>query len=559
MRRFVCGLAAGLILAPVLIAGVLLGVWWWRGRPPRVEQGTTLVLRLRGSLPEREPVSLPFGEQESLSVAGVWDVIRKAAADRRIAAILLEPDEVSAGWATLSEIRSWLDRFRQSGKPVAAFLRSPSARDYFVAAAAGRITVPPEDVVDLKGLRAELIYARGALDKLGILPEFESMGRYKDGADILTRSSMSAETREVISGILETRFGVLVDAIAKARRKTPAQVRSLLDSGPFLSSQALSAGLVDAAQFEDQARGALARQLGQQKLTTIAAGRYRRVPAGSLGLEGRHKIAMIAAEGEILRGDLSWLGEPTLDPERFARTVRQVRDNKAYRAVILRINSPGGDALASDEMLREIHLLAENKPLVVSMGDIAASGGYALALGGQWIVAHPDTITGSIGIFYGKLTLLSLYERLGIRKELLTRGRFADIDSDARPLSAEARQKLRLSLEELYAGFVRQVAQARKRKPEQIEPLAQGRVWLGSQAKANGLVDEMGGIDRALDLAIQAARIPPSEGISLDLFPPQPGLVEIIERYAKLFSSIPSRPDSAARYWKRLPYLIEIR
>lgn len=558
MRNFLAGILGGLLLVLLVCVSSLWLIPWWLERPPSVARGTTLVLRLSGTIHEQEPPALyPFAERPWTTLR-LWETVGKAAADPRIAALLLFPEGPAAGWAQLAEIRNSLLLFRKTGKPVAAYLRNATARDYYLATAAGKLAASPGGMVDLKGLRAELTYGRLALDKLGILPEFESIGRYKDGPDILTRSSSTPETRQIINNLLDSRIASLIAAISQSRNRTPQQVRQLLDEGPFLSAAALSSGLIDAAQYEDQTRSELAAALHQQELTTLSAADYQRVRAPAPGLGGKQKIAFIAAEGDILRSPIPFIDEQVLDPESFAATLKQAREDDSIKAVILRIDSPGGDAIASDEMAREVQRLAAAKPVIVSMSSVAASGGYALAMGAPTVIAYPETITGSIGVFFGKLTLTGLYDKLGIRKEIYTRGRFAAIDSDAQPLSAEGRRKLRQSLEAMYADFVRHVAASRKKKYDEIDRIAQGRVWLGSEAKDNGLVDDLGGIQRAIDLARERASIPARERIRLVVLPPPPDLRHSLEqRLAPFLRSTPLlRLHSVA--WKRLSFGLDV-
>jgi protease-4 len=559
MRSFLLGLAAGVVVASLVALGITWGLVAWRERPPSIEQGTTLVLRLRGVVSEKEPSAwLPLDEQNTLTTFGVWRALANAAADPRIAALILEPEHPEAGWAKLAEIRAAVASFARAGKPVAAFLRSPNTRDYYLASAAGRISIAPRDHLDVKGLRAELLYLRDALDKFGILPEFEGFGRYKDAPDVLTRSSMRPETRQVVEALLDARLEELVGLVSEGRKKSKEEVTRLLDEGPYLADTARKTGLIDAVEFEDQMREYLRQRLGQNQLRTVSAEQYQRVPAGRIGLSGPHRIALLAAEGDILRGGLPFPFEQ-LDPDEFRGWVKRIRKDDAIKAVILRIDSPGGDAIGSDEMLRELELLASKKPLVVSMSDVAASGGYALALAGSRILAHPQSLTGSIGIFYGKLSFAGLYEKLGIRKELLLRGRMAGMDSEARALSEEERNKLRRMLQTMYTDFVAQVAQARRRKPEQIEPAAQGRVWLGRDALVHGLVDELGGIERAIQLAREQAGIPSSEQVRIEPFPPRESWVRSMWR--RMQGARPVSFSSALQqgFWKRLEWDVDIR
>ncbi|MBL8223021.1 MAG: S49 family peptidase, partial [Bryobacterales bacterium] len=339
--KFLAGAIAGCLLTILLACGAVWLIPWWMERPPSVARGATLVLPLSGVISEAPAGVLEPFAPAPLTTFAIWDVLRKAAADERIAAVLVEPDKPSAGWAKLGEIRDAIQRFRRTGKPVHAVLRTASMRDYYVASAADRISAVPGDFLDLKGLRVEAPYARKALDKLGILPEFEAIGRYKDGADALTRSSMSPETKEVLSGLLEARMKTFTHAVAQERRKSAAEVRVLLDQGPFLAADAVSKGLADAAEFPDQIEAALAKRLGQKELIKIEAADYQRVSASKLGLEDGPVIAILAAEGDILRQPVPYFAEDTLEPEAMRRNIRAIRDDKDIRAVVLRIDSPG--------------------------------------------------------------------------------------------------------------------------------------------------------------------------------------------------------------------------
>jgi protease-4 len=245
-------------------------------------------------------------------------------------------------------------------------------------------------------------------------------------------------------------------------------------------------------------------------LANIAAGEPRKAS----------RVALLVAQGDILRGSVDTFGqEEIISPAQIARLARLIKADKTLKGVIVRIDSPGGDAIASDEILEELKKLSREKPMVISMSDVAASGGYYMAMTGDPVVAYPGTLTGSIGVIYGKANLKGLYDKLGISKDMLKRGRFADIDSDYKPLNPDERKKLRESLEFIYAGFLRRVSDGRRKKIGEIEPLAQGRVWIGAHAKARGLVDDLGGLDKALELLRPKAGIAASEPVRLVPFP----------------------------------------
>ncbi len=280
-----------------------------------------------------------------------------------------------------------------------------------------------------------------------------------------------------------------------------------------MSRQALSKGLVDSLLYEDQVFSELSKQAGAGSLNRVNARSYLRAVTAADALGRRTRVALIVAEGTIARGQaLDFDADGGIRAPEFIQTLRQVGRDAGIRAAVVRIDSPGGESFASDEIWREMNALSKKKPLVISMSDEAASGGYYMAMTGDPIVAYPGTFTGSIGVVYGKANLRGLYDKLGITKQLLTRGRFAAIDSDYEPLSDAARRKLREGVDDNYRAFVQKVADARKRKFDEIEPLAQGRVWLGTQARENGLVDELGGLDRAMELVRAKAKIPPRRG-----------------------------------------------
>jgi protease-4 len=353
---------------------------------------------------------------------------------------------------------------------------------------------------------------------------------------MFTETAATPATREVMDSVLDSLYGHLINTFAAARKQTPEQMRATLDDGPFTAKQALKHGLIDALRFEDEVYGEVKERLKQSELKKLSHYEYNKVSGVSLGVEGKKKIALLVGDGTITRGE----DGSGLDTEEgfvsgpFIRLLRKVGSDPDIQGVILRIDSPGGDAIASDEMLREVKLLSKKKPIVVSMSDLAASGGYYVAMTGDPILAYPNTYTGSIGIIYGKLNLHGLYDKLGVTKEILTRGRNADIDSDYHPLTDAGKQKLRESLDEFYTGFVSKAAEARKRKYEELEPLAQGRVWLGSQAKSNGLIDELGGLDRAVELIKKRANIADNEKIRLV---PYPGKRTIFEQWMRSTST----------------------
>ncbi|MCC6862557.1 MAG: signal peptide peptidase SppA [Bryobacterales bacterium] len=575
MAKFLIGLVTGVILA-ILMAVILVFALMRAGaeRRPAVADGSTLMLKLEGEIPERPPVEfpIPFLERQTpLTVRDTWDLLRKAAADSRVKAVLFEPQSLNIGWAKMQEIRAGLERFRKSGKPLIAYLRTPGTREYYLATAAERVYMAPQDMLDLKGLRVEMMYFQNTLEKIGVGVQIEHAGKYKDFGDTFTRESMSPETREVMNSVLDELYGNLLQRISEARRKPVEEVRAIIDQGPFLSGQALKAGLVDGLVFEDQVVDELKKRLKQSEIKRLSHRSYARVSPASVGLEGKQRIALVVGEGSIARGEEGddGLSDQGIGSGGFTRLLRRAAEDKSIKGVVVRIDSPGGEVYASDEIWREMNLLSRRKPLVISMSDAAASGGYYIAMTGDPIVAYPGTITGSIGVVFGKATLRGLYDKLGITKDMLTRGRFAAIDSDYRPLSETERAKVNQGVQATYADFIAKVAKARRRPPEEIETLAQGRVWLGSQARRNGLVDEVGGLDRAIELVKQKARIPEREQVTLVSFPPRRTIFDVAfghpaqsvweARIPKVLRSWEARMWLKGGLMRLMPYAIEVR
>jgi len=528
MKNFGFGFVIGLLFA-VLIA-VILGyaAMHFGERKVTVADGSTLVLHLEGDLPEQPPVELPLpflAQQQPMTMMETWRMLRKAAADSRIKALVLEPRGLEVGWAKLEELHDDVAAFKKSGKPVYAYLRGATSREYYVATAADRIYMSPEDELDVKGLRAELMYVKGTLDKLGVQMEFEHAGKYKDAPDMFTRTSPTPETLEVMNQILDQYFGDLVGTMADGRKRQPDQIRSAIDQGPFVGNEALNGGLVDGLIFEDEMYGKLKEQL---KADIKRIGEQDYVLAPVSGFEGSTRIAYIVGDGDITRGSTHDSTDSGITATAMVREMREVENDSSIKGVILRIDSPGGDGIASDDILHEAKVLSSRKPMIISMSDLAASGGYFIAMTGDPIVAYPNTLTGSIGVFFGKPDLRGLFDKIGINTSTLTRGKYADIDSVSRPLTDDERAKLRREIDVFYRGFVERVAAGRKKPYDQIEPLAQGHVWVGQMAKGNGLIDELGGLDRAVEMVKQKARIPASEKITLVTYPPRRTLWELL-------------------------------
>ena len=454
----------------------------------------------------------------------------RAAEDDRISALAIHCDGLSVGWAKAQEIRWAIEEFKESGKPVVAYLQVSGMLDYYVATAADEVYLFPEGLLDVKGLRAQVSFYKEMFDKIGVEAEMERVGRYKSAVEPYSQTSMSDDFREVLNSMLDAMLDLFLSAASKSRGMTPEQMRAALDEGPFMPESAVELGLIDGLKYPDEIGDRLDELLEVDEHETTSLRAYAAATGGGLQLPNGDQIAIVYGVGSIMRGKSQTdplFGGVVLGSDTFSSTLKKLREDESVKAVVLRIDSPGGDAIASDQMWRELELLRAEKPVVVSMSDVAASGGYYMAMGEDVpVLAYSGTVTGSIGVFFGKVNLEGLYEKIGLNTEILTRGRFAAIETEARGLTEEERAKLRESVEDFYQTFVQKVADARGMSWEQAHEVAQGRVWMGSQAIENGLIDETGGLQRALELARLNAGIEDDADIRIVPYPAPKNFLE---------------------------------
>lgn len=503
-------------------------------RGPSVPKSAMLVLRVGGDLEETSPNDVvTFLRSRTPTVRSVVDTLRKAKVDARVSAILLEPvGFTSPYWGKVQEIRDAIQDFKSSGKPVYAYLEAADDRSYYLATAATRIIVMPSTQVDLSGVATYALFLRGAFDKFGVVPDMHHIGDYKTAVNTYTEKTYTAAHKEMDTWLNRDLFEQIVTRVAEGRGKTIDEVRTLVDSGPFLPPDALSGGLIDEIGYEDQAIEKLRADHGAE-LERLNGDDYASVPSTTLGLDKGPRIAVIYASGAIVdgRGGTDPLNGTSIGSETLIEAIRRVRKDSTIKAIVLRVDSPGGSATASDAIWHELMLARTEKPerpLIVSMSDLAASGGYYIAMPGEAIVAQPATLTGSIGIYGGKLVMGGVYEKLGAHIESTSIGRNAEMFSPARPFNESELQKVEGSLRAFYTDFVRKAAESRHTTPDRIDALAQGRVWTGRQAKERGLVDELGGLDRAVAIAKERAKIPADSGVELVSYPAPKSLFELL-------------------------------
>ncbi len=494
-------------------------------RGPAIDTNSTLYLRIEAPLSETGTASVfsPFLPTKP-SLRDLIATLQRARTDERVKAVVITPVATGAMWGQLQELRGALVDLRKFGKPVTAYLESGGVSEYYLASAADRILLMPGGSLDLSGVATYELFFRGTLDKFGIVPDFLHIGEYKTYSNTFTEKGMTPAHREMSASLNRDTYNELVRAIAESRKQSEADVRKAIDGGPYLAADAVKAGLIDALAYEDQIDD-----------TAPVRGTHR-LNATDYGVHGEEapfrapKIALLYAVGEIVSGSsaMDATGGSVLGSDTFVDWIRSARADKNVRAIVIRVDSPGGSAIASQVIWRELMLTRDVKPLIVSMGDVAASGGYYIAMPAHAIVAQPGTLTGSIGVVTGKFVVAGALEKLGVSTAVVTDGAMADLNSPFREFTAAERAKVETQMQATYEDFVAAVAEARHSTPQKIDAIAQGRVWTGRQARELGLVDSLGGLNDAIALAKSRANIDASVRVALEVYPARRGLLDVV-------------------------------
>jgi protease-4 len=480
----------------------LLAVRQWLARVPR---GVYLLVEVDGHVeePPTEPPPwwslLPGQRAHRFSLHAFRKLVDQVATDDRVRGLVVVVKSLRAGFATATSFRSVLGRARAAGKHVVVHLPHGGAtKAAYAAMAADRTILGPHAVLAPVGVLSSTRYVRTALDRAGVVPEVHARGRFKTAAESFERSAMSDAQREQVGALLDGIHRVVVRAIAEGRDVDEARAEAIVNGAPYTGHEATAAGLVDHVAYEDEIPTCLEAASGRPALCDAPsyARAHRSLMPGAL--RSPAALAVVRVHGVIT----SAAGGPPLFPlaidERIVATVRRARANPLIRGVLLHINSPGGGLIPSARIHHELTLLAQDKPVVACMGDVAASGGYWVASAAHQIVAQPTTITGSIGVVAARLVLEPLLSRLGVETHVLQRGAHARLLDPLLPLGDGEKQVIDRELEHAYKAFLEIVAAGRNRTVEEIEPLAQGRVWLGADAHRHGLVDRLGGFEDAL-------------------------------------------------------------
>ena len=491
---------------------------------PQVEDKSILVFDLGTSITDTRPISstgealqevLSSDQPTTITLRKAINTLNAAAKDKKIIGIYIKGSNTPGvtGLANLQEIRQALQRFGETGKTIIAYDMDWTEREYYLGSVADEIVINPLGALELNGLSSQTLFLSGALDKFGIGVQVTRVGKYKSAVEPFTQEKMSPENRQQTLQLLQNIWDEYLQTIAKSRKYTTQQLQAIVDNkGMLMANDALNSKLVDKVVYYDEVLTKLKELTGKKEedktFTQISLNNYSKVAKVaqtlSKNVKSNNKIGVVYAQGEIVNGT----GTPReIGGDRLAKELRRLRLDDKVKAVVLRVNSPGGSASASEVIGREVKLISEEKPLIVSMGNIAASGGYWISMNADRILAQANTITGSIGVFGVLFNIQEIANKNGITWDVVKIGKFADLNTTSRPKTEDELVLIQKMVDSIYERFITNVATARNLAPEKVEEIAQGRVWSGANAQKLGLVDEIGGIETAIKVAAEEAEL----------------------------------------------------
>ncbi len=517
------------VLITIFVLVILIGflalvggfIYMQLTREPYIPQNSYLEINFSRCIVDNDTSA--FSKMDA--IRDFWYHIKRAKIDNRIKGIILKIYPLCAGFAKIEDIGRSINDFKKSGKKVVAYIEGGGIREYYLATFADKIYIFKGGYLFLNGLSSETMFLKNTLSKLGIQAEILHIGEYKTAGNMFTKDHMTPAHKEAIEKLLEDIYNYTLLQIAERRNVDIGLVKAIFDESPILNEKYLRARLIDGIGYEDEILKDFGVEYNQVDFHTYKQTTKPRPYQGS------KKIAVIFAAGEIhsgKSGGKSLFGGEIMGAGTVSSYLQMVRKNPSIKAVVLRIDSPGGSAVAAEVIRREAELLAKEKPLVISMSDLAASGGYWLSMSSPNVMALPQTITGSIGVVFGKFVMKGLYDKIGINKEIVKTSTYADLFTDYRGFNQDEKTKITGLLNYVYESFLEIVSKNRKMKIEEVDKIARGRVWSGTTANELKLVDKLGGLNEAIEEARRLAKIPVSEKVGIKIYPREKTLMDFI-------------------------------
>ncbi len=512
----------------LVVVFVVIFIGFAASNPVHVGSNSVLVVNVEGQIEEQRPTDFfsALNGEFTAVLHDFTDELDTAKNDSRIRALVVKIGPLETGWGKLEEIRAHLMSFRESGKPSVCYIGGDGAgnAEYYVASACSEVWVVPTSEIWIRGMMGEAVFLRGALDKLKIVPDYYHIAEYKTASNQLTEKKFTPAHREEVEAIVRSIYGQYLTDAAAARNMDRATFEKLVEKGPISADEAVGDKLVDRLAYWDQVQDYVRTKT--KEWNPVSLGKYRSQVKNS----GMTEIAVVHATGLIVSGKSGNApgGGFIMGGDSVAEDIRKAREDSKIKAIVLRVDSGGGSAVASEVIRREVQLARGVKPVVVSMSDVAASGGYWIAMSANEIVAEPNTITASIGVLGGKLNISGLLNMLGISSDYVATSDNATIFSSLQSFTPAQRDAFQKLLQETYARFTQGVADGRKMKVEDVDKIGKGRIWSGAQAKERGLVDELGGLDRAIAIAKQLSGIPANRSVHIVRFPEEKTFFEIL-------------------------------
>ena len=559
------GKRRALVIVLVIVAVVILIII--ASQPARVASNSVLVLDVSGEINEQRAMDIfsALGGEFIPVQHDFVDALDTAKSDPHIDALVVKIGPLATGWGKLEEIRSHILAFRTSGKPSICYLGGDGIGnlEYYVASACDKIWLVPTAPVSIHGMMAEALFLRGTLDKLKIYPDYYHIAEYKTASNQLTEKKFTPAHREEVDSLLHGIYNQYLTEVSQARNMDRTAFEKLVEQGPLSADEALNGKLVDRLAYWDQVQDFVREKT--KDWNPVKLGRYR----SQIKNDGGTKIAVVHATGLIVSGESGNTpgGGAIMGSESVAADLRKAREDSGIKAIVLRVDSGGGSAVASEVIRREVVLAKGVKPVVVSMSDVAASGGYWIAMSANKIVADPDTITASIGVLGGKLNISGLYGMLGLSTDSIATSENATIFSAQQNFTPAQQKLIQKSLQDVYANFTKGVAEGRHMTVEAVDKIGKGRVWTGAQGKELGLVDELGDLDHAVWVAKQLAGIPAERRVRIVRFPEEKTFLQMwLERQkddSAQLSSIQAAVERLTGAYDttqaRLPFELQIR